>query len=80
MTKFSDHIIEQAWKRVEGKCECKLVTHGHTGRCNKVLRRSFQGDRNGSYGWQAHSISEEHLNTASDCEILCWNPCHKATL
>ena len=77
---FSDAIVEQAWTRSGGKCECERVTHGHTGRCNKTLLKSFRGDRDSSYGWEPHSKSGLHLDIASDCQILCWNPCHKSTL
>ena len=77
---FPESIVEQAWVRSGGQCECEGTTHGHTGRCNKILLKSFQGDRDISYGWEAHSITGSHLDTVSDCLILCWEPCHKATL
>ena len=80
MAEFSDEIVEQAWTRSGGKCECTRTTHGHTGRCNKMLLKSSRGDRDSSYGWEAHHISSSGGDTLSNCEILCWNPCHKATL
>ena len=79
MAEFSDAVVEYAWARSGGKCECERVTHGHTGRCNKALLSSFRGDWNNSYGWEAHSKSGLYL-LPSDCEILCWNPCYKSTL
>ncbi len=77
---FPDSVVEQAWTRSGEKCECTRVTHGHTGRCNKTLLRSFQGDRNSVYGWEAHHVNSFGGDILSNCEILCWNPCHKATL
>jgi len=78
--RFSDWLIERAWIRSGGKCECQRTKHVHWGRCNKALARSSQGDRDSSYGWEAHSKSGLHLDSLTDCEILCWNPCHKSTL
>ena len=80
MAEFPESVVEQAWTRSGGKCECARVTHGHSGRCNKTLLRSFQGDRDSAYGWEAHHISGSGGDTLSNCEVLCWNPCHKATL
>ncbi len=77
---FSDEIVEQAWARSGGNCECELTGHGHTGKHNATLLKSFRGDRDSSFGWEAHSKSGSHLDIASDCLIYCWNPCHKATL
>ena len=76
---FSDWIVEKAWIRAEGKCECTRTTHEHWGRCNKALSKGSRGDRDSTYGWEAHSKSGSHLDTLSDCEILCWKPCHKLT-
>ena len=76
---FSEEIVEQAWRRSGGKCECELSGHGHTGKHNIMILESSRG-RDSPYGWEAHSVTGSHLNTASDCRIFCWNPCHKATL
>lgn len=77
---FSDEIVEQAWARSGGHCECERTTHGHVGKHNKLVLKSFRGNRNSDYGWEAHSISGSHIDTVSDCKIFCWNPCHKSTL
>jgi hypothetical protein len=84
---FFDDIVEKAWKRSRGHCECKRTTHGHVGRCSRFLVKSLRGDRNSIFGWDARSISGKHLDTVSDCEILCLRegtwlgkvtpPCHK---
>lgn len=77
---FPDSVVEQAWVRSGEKCECSRITHTHTGRCNKVLYKHRRGDRDHGYGWEAHHISVSGGDTLSNCEILCWNPCHRATL
>ena len=80
MAEFSEEIVERAWERSGAKCECTQSSHGHIGRCNKLLIKNSQGHRDSIFGWEAHSITGSHLNSISDCEILCWNPCHKSTL
>jgi hypothetical protein len=76
---FSDSTVRQAWTRAGGRCECTRVTHDHDRvRCNKQLVWENRG-REGRGAWEAHSISGRHLDSVSDCQILCWN-CHKATL
>ena len=77
---FPEEIVEEAWIKSGGKCECGIPGHGHTGRHDKSLMKSFRGDRDSSYGWEAHSVSGLHLGILSDCKIFCWEPCHKATL
>ena len=72
---FSDEIVERAWKRSGGNCECTRIKHGHGGRCNRPLTRSLRGEG----GWEAHSISGLYKNLAADCEIFCWD-CYKSTL
>ena len=76
---FSEELVERAWVRSDGKCECELTGHGHTGKHNAMILKSSRG-RDSSYGWEAHSVSGSHLDILADCKIFCWNPCHKATL
>ncbi len=76
---FSEKLIEQAWVKSGGKCECEEAGHGHRGPHGKMVLKSFQGDRNSEYGWEAHSVSTFHLDSLSDCKIYCCVPCHKAT-
>ncbi len=76
---FPESVVDQAWTRSGETCECTRTTHEHKGRCNKTLLKSSRG-RDSDYGWEAHHISSFGGNTLSNCEILCWNPCHKATL
>ena len=75
---FSDEIVEQAWNRAGGKCECRRQTHGHDyGRCNKQLVWENRG-REGRGAWEAHHINANGGDMLSNCEILCWE-CHQQT-
>jgi hypothetical protein len=69
---FSDEIVERAWKRSGGICECTRGNHGHGGRCKQQLIKDLRDDKSSQNGWEAHSISGQYRNLASDCEILCW--------
>ena len=73
---FSDAIVEAAWFRSGRFCECERAGCNHVGRCMKSLFWPDRGRRIG--GWEAHSKSGKHLNSATDCEILCWD-CHEQT-
>jgi hypothetical protein len=83
---FSATVIVLAWKRASGGadppspayCECPRETHDHGQvRCNKQLTWLNRG-REDVGRWEAHSISGQHIDSTSDCQILCWN-CHKLT-
>ena len=76
MTEFSDKLVEEAWARSGGLCECHYATHGHQSRCRKTLLKAYRGDRYSFFGWEAHSKSGMHMDLLSDCEILCWDPCY----
>jgi len=77
---FSQDVVERAWRRAGGKCECRRRTHGHSYvRCNKQLVWSNRG-REGRGKWEAHHVSVSGGDTLSNCQILCWEPCHKWTL
>jgi hypothetical protein len=80
VAEFSKEIIEKAWIRSGGRCECTRTTHDHTGKCYKMLLKSFRGDRKSEFGWEAHSISGRYLDSLSDCEILCLDSCLKPAL
>jgi hypothetical protein len=76
---FSDEVVRKAWRRADGKCECRRKSHGHHYiRCNKKLSRGNRG-REGWGKWEAHHISSSGGNGLSNCEILCWD-CHSRTL
>jgi hypothetical protein len=74
---FPENVVQQAWQRAGGKCECRRTTHGHTGRCNKQLAWENRG-REGRGKWEAHHRVRGGDDTLSNCEILCWD-CHSKT-
>lgn len=75
---FPDSVVQQAWQRAGGRCECTRITHGHGARCNKQLVWANRG-REGRGAWEAHHRRKGGPDTLSNCEILCWD-CHKRTL
>lgn len=79
---FPSSVIEGAWKRSGGKCECRRTTCGHgKSRCNQELIWSARGDDSKPGGWEAHhktAVASGGADTLSNCEILCI-PCHKNT-
>jgi len=76
---FPSSVVEAAWKRSGGLCECRRERHTyHTGRCNKQLGWENRG-KDGYRGcWEAHHINAGGPDTLSNCEILCCQ-CHKDT-
>ena len=78
---FPQSVVDDAWERSGGKCECRRTTHGHNGRCNNQLNYGSRGNDNSPGCWEAHhivSVDSGGSNTLSNCEILCC-PCHKKT-
>jgi 5-methylcytosine-specific restriction endonuclease McrA len=75
---FSQEVINQAWRRAGGKCECTLGACNHNGRCNKMLDPQNKiEDRK----WHAHHIISQEAggsDTVDNCRILCV-PCHEKT-
>ncbi len=75
---FSNDVVEQAWKRCGGSCECRRAAHDHLYiRCNKQLVWDNRG-REGRGAWEAHHKNANGGDSLSNCEILCWD-CHKGT-
>ena len=75
---FPASVVEAAWRRVKGHCECRRRTHDHLYvRCNKQLVWANRG-REGRGAWEAHHINSNGPDTLLNCEILCWG-CHKKT-
>jgi len=69
---FPQSVIDDAWRRAGGKCECTRSSCGHTGRCNKALT---------AHNWHAHhktAVEKGGSDTLSNCEALCIS-CHKNT-
>lgn len=79
---FPDNVVEAAWRRAGGRCECRRLSHNHPYvRCNKELVWENRG-RDGRGKWEAHhrvSVDAGGADTLSNCEILCWD-CHSQTL
>ena len=76
MTGFSETIIERAWARSGGVCECEREGHNHKGRCRNTLIKGHRRDKYSYFGWEAHSKSGNYLDSVDDCEILCMEPCY----
>ncbi len=78
---FSQSVVDAAWIRSGGKCECTRSSHGHSIRCNKTLSYDNRG-KDGNWGaWEAHhklSVAAGGSDNLSNCEILCID-CHKKT-
>jgi len=78
---FSEETVKAAWQRAGGRCECTRTTHGHIGRCNKLLSWENRGRESGRGAWETHhktSVQSGGYDTFSNCEILCWD-CHRQT-
>lgn len=77
---FPLDVVEAAWNRSGGACECTLANHRHFyGRCRNPLIKGNRGREAGSGAWEAHHINPDAPPVLGNCRILCW-PCHKATL
>ena len=78
---FSKEVIQEAWDRAGGRCECRRTNCKHGGlRCNKELvwKNRSEGERG---AWEAHhitAVASGGTDTVSNCEILCLD-CHKKT-
>ena len=50
---FSEEVIERAWRRAGGRCECRRKTHRHSYvRCNKQLVANFVQVAINTYGFE----------------------------
>jgi len=75
---FPDSVVDAAWIRAGGKCECRRVGHVHSIPHGSSLTRANRG-REGRGAWEAHHRVRGGPDTLSNCEILCWD-CHSRTL
>jgi hypothetical protein len=75
---FPTSVVEAAWARAKGKCECTRTTHNHSVPHGKQLVWDNRG-REGRGAWEAHHKIRGGPDTLSNCQILCWG-CHKQTL
>ena len=77
-TAFSEGVVNAAWLRSGGRCECRRVSHGHPAiRCAQRLIYGLRGSELAG-GWEAHHINSNGGDMLSNCEILC-QQCHKKT-
>lgn len=76
---FPQTVIEQAFIRSGGRCECtrqhtgQFATH-HGGRCPTQF--TYAG-----HAWEAHHVTAQSVggaDTLSNCQILCLT-CHRLT-
>ena len=75
---FSDYVIQQAWRRSGGRCECRRLAHNHPVRCDKELKLANRG-KEGQGRWEARPIDKALGDTVPNCEILCAD-CYKRSL
>jgi hypothetical protein len=69
---FPTSVVERAWRRSGGRCECTKSNHKHHGRCNMALVWDNRG-RGNAGRWEAYSVSSFDRTSTSDCKILCWD-------
>ena len=67
---FEDSVVDQAWARSGGRCECTRRGHGHSERCGHELLRERRGAEP-SYWWEAQKKAAGGDYTLNNCEILC---------
>lgn len=75
---FPQSVIDAAWDRAGGHCECWRTSHpNHEGRdCKKRLVKANRGRLAPGPGrWEAHHVRRDGPDTLANCEILCWD-CH----
>jgi hypothetical protein len=70
-------VVNAAWERAGGHCECAAPGHGHEGRCNLKLVKPMRGGRNLG-AWEAHHIDPDGEPVLENLLIMCMN-CHKAS-
>lgn len=70
---FSNEVVELAWIRSEGRCECDRGSHNHPNeRCDNKLIWELRGKIKYG-GWIAHSKIRNAGGASSNCEICCWD-------
>jgi len=67
---FSNVIINQAWIRSGGRCECERYMHDHYHRCKRQLIFKKCG-KGGVGAWDTHHKNNIGGDGLSNCEILC---------
>lgn len=71
---FSEEVLEQAWQRSGGKCECQSPTHDHGFLACDELLEWLNRSGPGMGAWEArHIVKVENGGDDSldNCEIRC---------
>lgn len=67
---FSTLVVNQAWARSGGCCECEDSSHGHESRCGQRGILPMQGGPNIG-GWEAIARDPEGPRDLDNCMIVC---------
>lgn len=72
---FPQSVIDAAWTRAKGRCECTENCHSAYNPHNKQLdpKNTTPGMK-----WEAHHINSDGEPVLSNCKILCVS-CHENT-
>ncbi len=62
-------VLQGAWRRAGGRCECMQIGHGHEGRCNKELNWGLRGSSMEG-GWDA-LVRYGGAETLSNITVVC---------
>lgn len=73
---FSQDVVDAAWRRAQGRCECRSF---HSKRCWAKLTKNNRGHEGYPGAWEAHYIDPNGAATLDNCEILCWD-CYIKTI
>jgi hypothetical protein len=68
-------VVEQAWERACGQCECRHAVHGHHIPCGRKLEFGMRGV-NESGGWEIHAKNRNESPTLANSEVQCFR-CYK---
>lgn len=73
---FQDDVVQKAWQRSGGKCECQNRSHDHGfNQCDELLEWVNRGQP-GVGSWETrHKLApdEDGEDTLENCQVLCWD-------
>lgn len=75
---FPQSVVDAAWVRSGGRCECKRKSHNHPYHRYATILNAYSRGKETQMGWEAHHIDSNGSATVDNCEILC-QECHKNT-
>jgi hypothetical protein len=67
---FPEPLIQAAWRRSGGQCECTSDGHGHGKRCGTRLLSTLQAAEGGA-GRTASRRASWGTDVLANCEIRC---------